>query len=47
MINNDILSLSTLIYAGIKEILIISTPNDLPNFKRLLGDGKNIGCNIT
>ena len=39
--------LSTLIYAGIKEILIISTPNDLPNFKRLLGDGKNIGCNIS
>ena len=39
--------LSTLIYAGIKDILIISTPNDLPSFKRLLGDGKNIGCNIS
>ena len=39
--------LSVLMMAGINEILIISTPHDLPNFERLLGDGKSLGCSFT
>ncbi|MBK7094968.1 MAG: glucose-1-phosphate thymidylyltransferase RfbA [Saprospiraceae bacterium] len=39
--------ISTLMWAGIKDILIISTPQDLPNFRKLLGDGHEIGCNFS
>jgi len=39
--------LSTLMLAGIKDILIISTPTDLPNFERLLGDGTNLGLKLS
>lgn len=39
--------LSTLLAAGIRDILLISTPQDLPHFEKLLGDGSEIGCNFS
>ncbi len=39
--------LSSLMSAGIRDILVISTPQDLPNFEKLLGDGSQVGCNFS
>ena len=39
--------ISVLMLAGIREILVISTPDDLPNFKKLLGDGNEIGVTFS
>jgi Glucose-1-phosphate thymidylyltransferase (EC 2.7.7.24) len=44
---HDILPALGMMKAGINEILIISTPTDLPNFERLLGDGKKYGCSFS
>ena len=38
--------LSVLMMTGISEVLVISTPYDLPSFEKLLGDGKNLGCSF-